>query len=392
MNNEYTKRRNRTLSCSDCFFSFLSMFFSKKKTRNKYVYLRHAETANWRIPSRRDYSVRIRRSGIAKNPLVHIKTPRLTVSRLRLFLAKLAYYTLFSLFIAGVSYFLFFSEWLEINNVTVEGNRNVDKKDILDTIEPYLHKKRFYLFSSNNFFWVPRKSIEEEIVSNYKKISSAKVEKFLPHSLVVTVEEKKAVLLFCNNKGCIWVDEEGEAYNFSSHTEALASGSDVVIVQDDSQSDFQVGQFITTPQYVDYVNQLARKFPEKTQKEIAFFSTPLPSAEEIRVNTKEGWLVYFDINLDLAKSMDLLDEIVKEEFQRDWGKTTCFEYVDLRVVDKIFYRMKENCGGTSQEQLPAENKATAQENNSGESQGQIGTSNTKNQDTKKEKKKKKKNN
>lgn len=319
-----------------------------------------------------------------------MRTPRLIVSQVRIFLARLTYYALFFLLFIGVFYFLFFSEWLEIHNINLEGNNSVDKKIILDTIEPYLHKKRFFIFPSNNFFWVPSNQIEKEITNSYKRISSASVKGLPPHTLSIKVKEKKAVLLFCSNKGCAWVDEEGIAYNKSSYAEAAVVSAGVVIVQDNSEKDIILGQAVTSPEYVDYTNNLNKLFPEKVGKEIGFFSTPLPSAEEIRTHVKEGWIAYFDITLDLGKSLVLLGQVINQNLPEENKSADCLEYVDLRVADKIFYKLKEGCGEDNPEKL-REEQIKAEEGN-GEQLNPANT-NTDNKpaNNKKSKKKKKKN-
>jgi cell division septal protein FtsQ len=298
-----------------------------------------------------------------RRPVVSVRTPRLVVSEVRLILLKLAYNALFLLLAAGIIYFLFFSEWFQISKIMVEGNKTIDKRLILDVVEPYLHKKVLGIFPSNNFFFIPTSRIEGEITADFKRIGSVKVDRGFPSSLAIRLEEKKAVLLFCGNGGCIWVDEEGVAYNKSSYAEALADSGEVVIVQDNSNSSLEAGQMVTTPAYVDYANRLWRSFPEKIGKELEYLSTPLPSAEEIRANTREGFLVYFDIDTDLDRSLALLKKVIDEEIVGKGSQTACLDYIDLRVTDRVFYKMKDNCGGQNPENggenPPAENPESA---------------------------------
>jgi len=335
------------------------MLLSRKNKLKKNILRYHRAQPSWKA-----YRVQRKRAGLRRGPLVNIKTPKLIVSELRLFALKITYNVLFLLLITGFLYFLFFSEWLQINNITVEGNKITDKKLILDGVEPFLHKKAFLVFPSNNLFFVPTYRIEKEILANFKRISGAEVRRSFPTSLAIKIEEKKAVLLFCSNEGCVWVDQEGIAYNKSSYAEAVAnSSSDVVIVQDNSHSNLASGQLVTEPAYVSFANRLWRSFPEKIGKELIYLSTPLPSAQEIRANTKEGWMVYFDTTMDLDKSLDLLSEVLNRELKNKEGidnsndpnnpsGTNCLDYIDLRVVDRVFYKMKEGCSGGGESQNP----------------------------------------
>lgn len=363
---------------------------------------------NWqpthRPPSWKSFKTQKRTPMRRGGPLVSIRTPRLVVSDVRLFVLRIIYNALFILLAVGIIYFLFFSEWLQINNVLVEGNKTIDKKLILDVIEPYLHKKSFWVFPSNNFFFIPTDQIKNEILADYKRIGDVQVSRGFPSSLAIRVQEKKAVLLFCSDKGCVWVDEEGVAYNKSSYAEAVAEGSDVVIVQDNSHSDLVLGQLVTDPAYVDFANRLWHAFPEKTGKELIYLSTPLPSAQEIRANTKEGWMVYFDTTVDLNRSLGLLQKVINQELKdkENGANTSCLDYIDLRITDRVFYKMKDNCSGAPSEQPNPEsvNPENSDQNNQQVDQPnpdqQIQPADSGNTDTNKDKstgkkKKKKKN-
>lgn len=339
-----------------------------------------------------------------KRILVNIRTPKLGISDLRLFALRITYNILFLLLAAGVVYFLFFSEWLQISNVLVEGNKITDKKLILDAVEPFLHKKTLFIFPSNNFFFIPTGQIEREIAANFKRISKVNVSRGFPNSLAIRVEEKKAVLLFCSNNGCTWVDEEGIAYNQSSYAEAIADSGgqgeespppkagDVVIVQDNSHSQLALGQLATDPAYVDFANRVWRSFAEKTGKELAFLSTPLPSAQEIRAHTKEGWTVYLDTTLDLDKNLTLLNRLINQDLKEKEGDTVCLDYIDLRVVDRVFYKTKDNCGSGKEEQnLEASNLDNREEQEINKEQEIKAADTASPPKTDKKKKKKKKN-
>jgi len=333
----------------------------------------------------------------ARRPVLSVRTPRLVVSEVRLILLKLAYNALFLLLAVGIVYFLFFSEWLQIGKILVEGNKTIDRRLVLDVVEPYLHKKIFYIFPSNNFFFIPTSRIENEILADFKRVGSVKAERGFPNSLAIRVEEKKAVLLFCGNGGCVWVDEEGVAYNKSSYAEALADSGEVVIVQDNSNSSLEVGRAVTTAAYVDYANRLWHLFPDKIGKELTCLSTPLSSAQEIRANTREGFLVYFDTNADLDHSLALLRKVIDEEIAGKGGQTACLDYIDLRVTDRVFYKVKDNCGGENAqnnngENPSAENPESADNPNNPDQQAQPApdsqsksTSSPKNKNKKKKK-------
>jgi hypothetical protein len=119
----------------------------------------------------------------------------------------------------------------------------------------------------------------------------------------------------------------------------------VVIVQDNSHSDMELGKLVTDPAYVGFANRLWHAFPEKIGKELIYLSTPMPSAKEVRANTKEGFVVYFDTTMNLDRSLALLHEVINQELKGKGVETNCLDYIDLRVTDRVFYKMKDDCNG-----------------------------------------------
>lgn len=316
--------------------------FGNKKNKNRPGNYRR-RTPVYKSDKIKSYSnLRVRRL-TPKNPLISVRTPKLVVSGMRMYLARLIYRLLFLLLIFGTFYSLFFSEWLQVHSVTIEGNRIVDKKSILDSVEPFLHKKTLRFFPSNNFFFIPTNQIKKEILSNFKRVSDVSVERIFPGGLKIVVEEKQAVLIFCNNKGCTWVDQEGVSYNQSSFFEVSSDNGNLVVVKDSSNSEIPLDSLITSPEYVNFANELSKKFKEKTGYDVTEISTPIPSALELRARTAEDWSAYFDIGLSLDRSLELLNKIIEQEVKSKNLETRCLEYADLRLSDRIFYKLKPEC-------------------------------------------------
>lgn len=123
-----------------------------------------------------------------------------------------------------------------------------------------------------------------------------------------------------------------------------ADNGNLVVVRDASNSDIPLDSVATSPEYVNFANDVSRIFQEKTGKEIAEIFTPLPSALELGVRTKEGWTVALDISLNLDRSLGLLMKIIDQEVIK--GKnlgSDCLESVDLRLNDRIFYKLRPEC-------------------------------------------------
>jgi hypothetical protein len=183
----------------------------------------------------------------------------------------------------------------------------------------------------NNFLFLPTKSIflfkKEEVAEMIKeKEPTAKdvfIKKIFPSSLEIEIKTRKTKALWCKEKDCFCVDEEGTVFKESENKEG------VIFYK---QGEVVLGEKITTKSDLDLLFYLEEK--------ISDLDFSVESFNFINLNTvqvfleKEDWSIYFSKentekefkNLEVA-----IEKITKEELQE-------LDYIDLRFESKVFYK------------------------------------------------------
>ena len=256
-------------------------------------------------------------------------------------ISRVIFYILLISFVAVSVYVLFFSPYLQITNITVSGTQELKSQDIRELIELSAQGKFFKFIPKNNFLFFPQKRIENLLKDNFKKIRGIVVTKKFPDSISINIDERKAVMVWCNFENCFLIDESGVAYSSADFNSPEIVQNNLIIINDSSGHVFKVGEKITNPAYEQYVLGI-----KEALKNIEFeisndannaYGTPSNMADEIDVKTEQGTEFLFSTQFPLENAIRALDVTLKKGIE---DKQKGFEYIDLRSENKVFYKLK----------------------------------------------------
>lgn len=261
---------------------------------------------------------------------------------------KIAFCVFLVIFFCIVFYALFFSSFLKITNVSIEGVRDLEREKIQEEIERYLDERFVYVFGKNNLIVFGEAGIEEALKEKFKKIRSVSVSKEFPGSVTISIVEKDLLLLWCSREKCFMIDEEGRAYQEADLNSKKIKENDLIRVSDLSGKEIDEGGYVLEKGYCDFVLSLKDQIWNELRIAVsAEFETPSRIADEVIVATSEGWKIYFDSRKPLGGSIENLGIFLKKE--ADHNKRSNLEYVDLRAGNKIFYKLRGEDGENERE-------------------------------------------
>ena len=269
-------------------------------------------------------------------------------------ISRVIFYVLLIGFVAVSIYVLFFSPYLQITSITISGTQELKSQDIRGLIELSAQGNFFQFIPKNNFLFFPQTRIENLLKDNFKKIRSVVVTKKFPDSISINIDERKAVMVWCNSESCFLIDENGAAYSSADFNSPEIVQNNLIIINDSSGHVFKVGEKITSPAYEQYVLNI-----KEALKNIGFeisddannaYETPSNMADEIDVKTEQGTDFLFSTQFTLEKAIRALDVTLKKGIN---DKQKDFDYIDLRSENKVFYKFK-NSGTEGQSETPKE--------------------------------------
>ena len=247
-------------------------------------------------------------------------------------------FMIISILFLGVSgYVVFFSYFLEINSISINGNESVSKDLILEKINPQISGEYLGFIRKNNLLLIRTRKIKNDTLNDFKIIRDIKIKRKFPDSLKIDISERHPQLVFCGAGNCFLIDEKREAYdNFNINGE---NKNNFIILTDEGCKGINLSDFIAEPNYFEYILGIREGLNGLGLEVENDFQTVSFISKDIRVKTKEGWKVYFNENVPLEKEIGMLKIVLDNKINSDQRKD--LEYVDLRIDNKIFYKFRE---------------------------------------------------
>ncbi len=250
---------------------------------------------------------------------------------------------LWVIFLSVMIYVFFFSPYLFISHIEVKTSQQVSQNEVFSLVEPLLESRRFFVFPSKNFFFVPKEKIRGVLLTEYPVIREVNVERSFPQSVIVELEERDKLLLWCSGGPCVLV--EGEKVWFQE--KSLDSRYDTLrlSVIDTSALPFSITEPLPAGEYLHYFASLRDAFPKELgQTLLPQATTPSRFSRELRVTTNEGWALLVSIDIPLEETMLSLRAFFEKRQYEEQGPP--LSLVDARVPGRIFFT---EVGGVEQE-------------------------------------------
>lgn len=244
--------------------------------------------------------------------------------------------SLWTLFAGVLIYVLYFSPWLMLTQVSIQGAERVPLSRLEDTVETFLHERRFGWWSQRNFFALPESTLEQLLREQYPLLASAEIEKIFPSRLEVRVEERGHLLLWCSGGPCYMIDQDGLALTNERLLYTLYEPWRLSII-DTSALSIQVGQSLEIGEYLrafeEFFERSEASLGTKVKPEA---STASKFSRELRLQTEAGWTLLINVDVPVEDTLVALKTFL------DHRSTTQTEAsplvtVDVRVPGRIFF-------------------------------------------------------
>ena len=268
------------------------------------------------------------------------------------FISRIIFFLLLIIFIGVTVYILFFSFYLKITNINITGNEELSTSDINNMIEDRLQGNLLGFMPKNNYLLVRKKSIENIISDEFRKVEEVSVSKKFPDTLDVSIKERKALLLLCNNQSCFLIDENGIAYGEADFNSPEIAQNNLIRILDRSSIEIKNGDSVMDKSYVDFALSLKDSLKSLGLEITDEYSTPSLMADELDVKMMNGEQLYFSTQFPIENSIKTLDLLLKNELAKLQDKN--LDYIDLRTENKVFYKIKSSEVTSDQEAKPQE--------------------------------------
>lgn len=260
----------------------------------------------------------------------------------------------------GVLYLIFLSPMFKIDKIIIQGNKEIKEGQIREIIEPILAKKIFNKISTANLVFLPDNKIKNAILNNFPIIKEATLKKnFSEHNLTVNIAERQPAAIWCRVlvppslqvssstaqqineelldalpiESCFFVDEQG----FVFRQAPIFSGGPIATVYDQTIQSIKIKDNVANEKTLAFI-LAAKKELRAINLNLTDFVIQFQSLGDLEILTPENWRIYLNINDSVSDQISALKRVLAEEIK---GKRSQLEYVDLRVANKVYYKLKQ---------------------------------------------------
>lgn len=245
------------------------------------------------------------------------------------------YLVLWSIFFGITIYVVFFSSWLLLTNIQLEGDSAIEKSQLEAYVSSQVDGNVFRIFPKRNYLLISSMQIENALKIQYPKFSSVQVEKVFPNKLIVQYFEYPTLLRWCSGGPCYILSADSIVQS-AERTELLEYEHNRLSLIDQSATPVLIGQTLSVENFLRVFQELFQALPEMFEIEIEQNAeTPSRYASEIRLHTKEGWDLLVSTERSSQESLDTLQALFSSE---SLGKERRKELLllDLRTEGRVF--------------------------------------------------------
>jgi|WetSurMetagenome_2_1015567.scaffolds.fasta_scaffold278309_2 cell division septal protein FtsQ len=237
----------------------------------------------------------------------------LTLSRLRY--AK--YFIVPAILLA--IYVVFWSGLFTLNKLEITGNHLVTNSEI----EKMLFPRGFKRVNAATFVssWRTRK------LRTVPQISNARVvENIFQKTLRIEIDEHQTSVIWQTAGERFFVNRFGVIYDHA------ADSSPLMVVEDLKNVPVSLNQKIVDPAFLEFVTSFSANLPRKTNITVRRITIP-ETTFEAEMITADGWRIILDTTKSYEEQLNNLVRVLRE-----MGDQRPREYVDLRILDRVFWK------------------------------------------------------
>lgn len=233
-------------------------------------------------------------------------------------------------------YFLLFYSGLQVKNVLISGNQKIKTADLQGAFLGKIPKKLASMgpiqISSNSIFLVDKKALATGILNNFPAIEKISIIKKFPETLLVDVQERQAVGIYCSNSGkYFFVDNFGVIFE---ELQNIPEGM-FIVRQAVEQKEAFAGENVISQNLINFISTIEKNISDNLKIKIkeAMVTSPI----RLDVKTNENWYIFFNIQEGGAEAqLAKLNALLASEIGPDARKK--LEYIDLRFKDRAYYK------------------------------------------------------
>lgn len=231
--------------------------------------------------------------------------------------------------LAGVGYWVIFSNFFTIQEIKAEGIEKINREEFFKKLDEYKKKKVLgFLNVEHNLLFFDKRKVMADIIAAFPIFEEVSINKNFPGSIIISVKERNAFGIWCfgiePDQVCQYFDESGYAWGSA----LKSSGTLLVSVEDETAASNNPN---INPGLIKTIASIYNDL-SKTNIKLIKIVIPQNSIDELRAYTLDGYYLIFSTIRPIDEQTHALSIFLTQKEDRT------FQYIDLRVKDRIYFK------------------------------------------------------
>jgi hypothetical protein len=221
--------------------------------------------------------------------------------------------------------------WWRISQVEIKGLTLFPNSELTNIVWAQTTEKRAVFFQQGNLFLFNKTELSQKILGSYN-FAAVKVEKKLPHTLLLTISERPYAFIF--QEGSVLFYASADAYIVKERPVTEDSKKKYFILENRNKQSLinEKNQLSLSSNYLNFIFTLAELLKTKPGLPVERFIID-QEFNTVKVKIVNGPLVYFNVKDAVDTQVNYLLLVKREKIKDNFSKTN---YIDLRYGDKIY--------------------------------------------------------
>jgi len=276
---------------------------------------------------------------------------------------------LFFVFVAGIFYGLIFMPLFRIEKVFIDGTGKEFNDEVIEIASQKLGRKIFKKIPVNNQIFLPDKDIASAILNKFPEIKAVNTTFSLKdHSLKINLQMRQSSAIWCRDirqavftmissstvetiksgepqslpetqpalpdaENCFFVDSEG----FVFKPAPILSGGSAPIVYEHMDRDLNIKEIVSNSKALKFILETKKQL-DAANLNLTDFVISNQTPGDLEIISPDGWKIILNLDKSPAVQINALKRVLEKEIKEKRGQ---LEYVDLRVENRVYYKLKQ---------------------------------------------------
>lgn len=274
----------------------------------------------------------MRKTYIPKTYKRHLKTkPK---SGLRNFIIGFLNFLIFVIITGGAGYLLY-SPILNIVKFEVGLENQILRDNIMARTQDSVQDKTYWWYNNQNIFLLRDNSLEYDLLQEFPQIKSILIKRNLfDKTITLDVTLREAIFYYCYEESCYMISDDGINMGVSE-------GANEYLAELKGVSQKPVGEAVLTEREISWLLNIVEEYNKIDSVKITSIDIQQKSGDNIVsifVYTDKGYYIMLDLDTDIIYQAQVLKQVFIAQIPIE--KRDLLEYIDLRIKDRTYYKLK----------------------------------------------------